>query len=275
MISSAPDWRTDYWEEFDEDGNERDPVAAMIDWLGDQSPLVWHKFAESYMNWDCAIPIGNWIVDQSNCDAATATLILLNANPTYFLGAAARNDKFENNESWIIIDKIIQNYSRGFYRKSSIEQAITENGEYHVLNKTLDDIKQNVETLPFEIPTELLKDYKGSIAEFPEGMSPYVNRDMWNLIYALGTDTPNIEFDEWFKAKEEAEKTKSRFSNWSSDWTNKLIWPGLGYFSVGTMCIAVIMRFLHFGTLDWALFAISVVLTLPIVIHRKLTGAWF
>ena len=144
MALTPPNWISEYWSYIDEQGNERDPSKAMIDWLSNQPPVVWHAFVTQYMNWDSALRVGYWILNQRECDRATAAFLLFTSEPHYYLKLFKQGKNqtdFETTplswseeadfypESTDFIKAILSNFKKGYYQDSNILQEI---GSYHL-----------------------------------------------------------------------------------------------------------------------------------------------
>jgi hypothetical protein len=55
----------------------------LLEWLKDRGPEDWHRSACTW-NWDNEMTAMDWVLDQPDCDAGTATTLFARGEPTYF-----------------------------------------------------------------------------------------------------------------------------------------------------------------------------------------------
>ncbi len=59
----------------------------IVDWLSRQGPAEWHGFADQH-SWSDGCAIHHWIIQQPNCDRATAANVFWLSEPSYYLDGA-------------------------------------------------------------------------------------------------------------------------------------------------------------------------------------------
>lgn len=164
---------------YDQD-DERDHQQAMIDWLADKSPEVWHAVALD-LNWDNALGVFDWIISQRECDRGTAAFVFWSAGPLYAMRALATNE-WRCEESLRLITKIIRNWKTGFYLRDEIAWKEDHRADYAVARQNLGGSD------PLAIPEGLLSPQRGRPARVPEALRAENNDELRALLYALGTD---------------------------------------------------------------------------------------
>ena len=90
--------------------------GALISWMSGQPPSVWHEVALGY-NWDAnaALELG-WIIDQADCDLATALVVFLRGESTDFMWRLSLDDLPEYQlETFKMLDRIGKRIERGGY----------------------------------------------------------------------------------------------------------------------------------------------------------------
>jgi Domain of unknown function (DUF4274) len=223
MGISPPDWKA-HWVDFDENGDEFDPVPIMIEWLSKQKPTAWHKFVTDYMNWDHSVEIGLWIANQPQCDMATAARLFFDSDPD----PISELDMFFNGGtkeiSNAILLTVLSNWEQGFYRNSAIRECdIDVDGLTADYEMRLARFRGR--TPPFVIPKEFLATFGGEIATFPETESPRVNPQMWALICGLGVEVPTMATAQWRADREAAERLWKSEREGASWWMRQLWYP--------------------------------------------------
>ncbi|WP_311273239.1 MULTISPECIES: DUF4274 domain-containing protein [unclassified Rhizobium] len=89
---------------------------ALIDWLSSRSPDVWHVVAE-YLNPDYAEGVIEWILNQPQCDRATAAFFFWRFEPARnILSRSPDQEEDEYNFYFRLVGKA----NEGFYSNSNI-----------------------------------------------------------------------------------------------------------------------------------------------------------
>ncbi len=91
---------------------DSDLANAMLHWLPGQSPAAWHAVAVNW-NWDQTLVPLRWIVEQSQCDRATAALVFWRSGPDYALQRSTLRDDM-NDPGWLA-RTILRRWRQGLY----------------------------------------------------------------------------------------------------------------------------------------------------------------
>jgi Domain of unknown function (DUF4274) len=98
---------------------DRAIFPAFARWLMQEStPDDWHRFVPNW-NWDYGIEPLLWIVQQKECDRATALTAFYWTRPGEFLGERAEVKPYAL-DSFDLINEIRQRFLAGFYARSSL-----------------------------------------------------------------------------------------------------------------------------------------------------------
>ena len=93
---------------------------ALIRWLSKRDPDEWHRVALSW-NWDSGYMVLRWIIQQPDCDRATALLIFWRGDVAYYLPYGHRDEVPEpNGDVYDLLCEIRQNWIAGKYRRSEL-----------------------------------------------------------------------------------------------------------------------------------------------------------
>lgn len=94
--------------------------GTLTSWMAGQPPSVWHEVALGY-NWgsNAALELG-WIVDQPDCDLATALVVFLRGAPDDFMCRQSLDNFPEDQlEIFRMLDRIAKRIESGGYRTRS------------------------------------------------------------------------------------------------------------------------------------------------------------
>jgi Domain of unknown function (DUF4274) len=92
---------------------------ALASWLMQEStPDDWHRFVPSW-NWDYGIEPLLWIIQQKDCDRATALTAFYWTRPGQFLVERAKVQQYAL-DSFDLINEVRQRFLDGFYTRSSL-----------------------------------------------------------------------------------------------------------------------------------------------------------
>jgi len=106
------------------------PPGTLRLWLRHQSPAMWHEVACGY-NWDAepTLDLG-WIVDQPDCDLATALQVFLGGSPDYFVDRESLEDLWaEAQDNCALLDRIAQRVMAGGYKTANYGLRYPEESE--------------------------------------------------------------------------------------------------------------------------------------------------
>jgi len=101
---------------------ERNRLAANIAWLESTDPDDWHRVALDF-NWSEPLHLLDWIVQQVNCDAATALTIFWKGEPANWLQEEGSKPERPNGFSYLnkkICAYIGSRIGTGGYTRSKI-----------------------------------------------------------------------------------------------------------------------------------------------------------
>lgn len=85
---------------YDLDEDEKQRFKANVEWLAAADPDDWHRVALDF-NWDEPLYLLYWIVQQDNCDIATALDIFWKGQPTYWLAEEGEDKEKPNGWSYL------------------------------------------------------------------------------------------------------------------------------------------------------------------------------
>lgn len=162
-----------------EEDDDKDHAQAMIDWLADKNPDVWFEVTQ-HLNWDSSGRVLDWIISQPRCDKANAASVFWGANPLYYLrGDTVKRDS----EGFLLLDKVLRNWKAEFYTRAELAWSEDWRAQYSeavAARRDQDD--------PLSIPNDLLGPLHGRAPNVPDDMRAENNVDLYDLLYALGTD---------------------------------------------------------------------------------------
>lgn len=106
--------------------DEQIRIEHQIDWLKNASPDDWHRVALDF-NWDERIDPLRWIVEQPECDKATALTIFWLGQPAYFLMEVAEKGGADDaqNPVWDMLKYIAQRINEKGYHRAQIAYDAT------------------------------------------------------------------------------------------------------------------------------------------------------
>ena len=168
---------------------EGDSGADMIAWLQSRSPEDWH-FVGDLLNWDNAMNVIQWILDQKTCDKATAAMMFWKSSPDYYL-------QFPNREAAVthapvdgfdFTKQLLERWTSGFYHRSRIAFAPLPH-LVEIYRRT--EAQYAANGLPWRIDDELTAVRPGAdILSAREYRSRYSD-ELARLLEALGTSIPH------------------------------------------------------------------------------------
>lgn len=82
----------------------------VIDWMSNKGALEWHGVAVNW-NWDCGLRPLLWIIDQANCDKATALTVFWMSDPHYYIDKNHRGH-IPRGEVYELVHRILDNWKR-------------------------------------------------------------------------------------------------------------------------------------------------------------------
>ena len=85
---------------YDLDEDEKQHFKANVEWLAAANPDDWHRVALDF-NWDEPLYLLYWIVQQDNCDIATALDIFWKGQPAYWLAEEGEDKEKPNGWSYL------------------------------------------------------------------------------------------------------------------------------------------------------------------------------
>jgi hypothetical protein len=165
----------------------------MIAWLKQRGPDDWH-FVGSNLNWDTSMEVIQWILDQKDCDKATAAMMFWLSSPDYFLAFPNREalaaDRYAsvNIGNFDFTRKLVDRWNSGFYTRSNIAYAPLS----HVVeNYRRTEAQYAANGLPWTVGDDIGAVRRGvdvlSDAEYRKRYSDELAR----LLYALSTMIPH------------------------------------------------------------------------------------
>jgi Domain of unknown function (DUF4274) len=107
------------WAYGDSLTDDYDIFPAFAKWLVEEStPDDWHRFVPKW-NWDFGIEPLLWIVQQKDCDVATALTAFYWTRPGQLLGERTEVQQYALH-SFDLVNEVRQRFLRGFYTNSSL-----------------------------------------------------------------------------------------------------------------------------------------------------------
>jgi hypothetical protein len=171
--------------------------GAMIAWLQQRSPDVWHVIA-GHLNWDFAGDVIEWIVSRPQCDLATAALVFWKAQPDYWL-------KFPNDEAVPDFQVDAFNFCKdlagransGFYTRRELEFVSLDDtcligGVDYFLASQAASLQRRFQeeragSFPWEFPASLMPPVRGRAPIVSPEENPKTGTGIRNLLADLGT----------------------------------------------------------------------------------------
>lgn len=81
----------------------------VIDWMSNKGAPEWHGVAVNW-NWDCGLEPLLWIVNQPDCDKATALTVFWMSEPFYQIDERYR--EYPKDETYTLVHRILDNWNR-------------------------------------------------------------------------------------------------------------------------------------------------------------------
>jgi Domain of unknown function (DUF4274) len=154
----------------------RSVMPAAEKWLKTEAkPDDWHRFAMG-ANWDF-VPISTfrWIVEQPECDRATALLIFWLASPTFFVEHRDRAKLTrDERELFDLVVAVRTRFMRSGYRRSELEFRLEEDVgilDFAIMDRKLGSVGRV--TIPLEMRVNLpgrRLDLNGTSDGIPRGL---------------------------------------------------------------------------------------------------------
>lgn len=170
---------------------EGDSGADMIAWLQSRSPEDWH-FVGDHLNWDNAMGVIQWILDQKTCDKATAAMMFWKSDPIYYLQFANREaitgHAAVNLDGFDFTKKLLERWTRGFYNRSSIAFAPLPH-LVELYRRT--EAQYAANGLPWRIDDELTAVRQGADILSDREYRRRYSDELARLLEALGTYIPH------------------------------------------------------------------------------------
>jgi Domain of unknown function (DUF4274) len=176
--------------------DEDDGLAGqrMIAWLTQRGPDDWH-FVASKLNWDCSMDVIRWILDQRQCDKATAATMFWASAPDYYLAfpnrAALDADPIArvNIGGFDFTARLVERWNSGFYSRSSIAYTPEPPDAYALYQGVA--AKYAAGGLPWIVNADIGDARRGTdVLSDSEYRRRYSN-ELARLLFALGTDIPH------------------------------------------------------------------------------------
>jgi hypothetical protein len=174
--------------------DEGDPRADMIAWLRGRGPDDWH-FVGSKLNWDSSVKVIEWILDQKNCDKATAAMMFWLSSPDYFLefpnraAMAAHPYAQVNLWNFDFTKKLVDRWNSGFYTRSAIAFTPEPADAYERYQKTA--AAHSAAGLPWTIGADIGAMRQGEDVTSDRAYRTRYSDELARLLLALGTDIPH------------------------------------------------------------------------------------
>ena len=170
---------------------------AMIGILAQQPPRAWHQFAVHWMNWDFAVPVGLWIVQQPECDLATAAYFLWAHDPASCFHELikkgfdlSRKVVREDEETYGYVDDtgiiftVLENWERGFYRTNRLQLLEGDAASYSAAYRAM--VAEHGFD-PFGVATAFDGPFVGERSRFEPIFDPRDNMLTYATIQTLGS----------------------------------------------------------------------------------------
>jgi Domain of unknown function (DUF4274) len=93
--------------------------------LFESGPDGWHEAANEW-NWDNGVEPLAWIVNQNQCDKATALLIFHLGEPHYYAEKLAEGKDLADNQVYALLQGIRERWLAGFYHRSELALDVSE-----------------------------------------------------------------------------------------------------------------------------------------------------
>jgi hypothetical protein len=129
-----------------------------IAWLKTASPDDWHRVALDY-NWDEGVETLYWIVQQPDCDRATALDIFWKGQPAWYLHEAVEDGEDADNLIWTMLKYIAARINARGYTRSKIAFDATQG-----LRQDHDELAGYVKKLtdpPLKVHPDMLRSARG------------------------------------------------------------------------------------------------------------------
>jgi hypothetical protein len=169
-------------------------VPRMIDYLRARTPEDWH-FVCDKLNWDSSVPVIQWILDQQNCDKATAAMMFWRCSPDYYLGfpnrdavAADPNARF-NLDNFDFAMKLVDRWNSGYYSRGTIAFVPEPPNAYVQYQQVA--AKYVAQGLPWDVEPDIGQPRQGEDVLSEAVYSRRYSSELAGLLYALGTDIPH------------------------------------------------------------------------------------
>lgn len=96
----------------------------LMDWLKQATPDQWHKVADGW-NWGSGEAPLRWIIEQPDCDKATAQLIFWRGEPSYYWGIASdlaglQAARASSLDVYTMLTRIVEKWRAGEYSRAEL-----------------------------------------------------------------------------------------------------------------------------------------------------------
>ncbi len=164
--------------------------SQMQSWLRKQSPDALYHVAPR-LNWDNAIPTLYWIVGRPDCDRATSAAIFWASDPEHeakrILAGEVHSDPVSN-DSARLRRRILARWATDGYREAGFGarpgSGVTNSSNRY--RRFVASIGKGTD--PLSLPDDLFGPFDGPIPDCPAQFDPQQNVELYDLLWALGTD---------------------------------------------------------------------------------------
>lgn len=143
---------------------------CVIDWLKERGPDDWHRLSLGW-NWDHGMTPLKWIVEQPECDKATALQVFWHSAPETALACRTWDDARKQycHEEWMVLKGIVERWSAGSFTRSELAFNSGEQVDESGLRERLKYFK--VDDFAFPIPSEMFIPRTGRQLTTLEGLN--------------------------------------------------------------------------------------------------------
>jgi Domain of unknown function (DUF4274) len=174
--------------------DEDDGLASqrMIAWLRQRGPDDWH-FVGTKLNWDSSMDVIQWILDQKDCDKATAQFMFWAASADYYLRfpdreALMASEPF-NVGGFDFAKKLADRWNARYYTRSSI--AYAPEPQNALARYRLIEAQHGSVGLPWTINDDIGAVRHGADVLSDAEYRNHYSDELAHLLYALATQIPH------------------------------------------------------------------------------------
>ena len=138
----------------------------LFDWLPTVGPDDWHRVASSW-NWDYGDDPLRWIIQQEQCDKATALHVFWHGEPGhYYRSGAVDRDSLKDALGYVEYDtydmlvEIVQRWKTGYYTRSELTYP-KKPWNHHQLKHHRLQIEQSTAHPALAIPADMVQPLDG------------------------------------------------------------------------------------------------------------------